>query len=188
MRNIFILKPAENMPVAVMMARGCEATEQLDAKRAVEESVDPTFSQHTLDPKTNPRPNRPAVSMAEECWYCQRFGRSARLHDHNPLTRSGPRKDGSLSVSYEALSSVVPPETVVTRKPLSVSGSSNREAILFLVDTEASYSLIRVQLADKQTKHRRATVKPVCLLAANGIEMRVASSLSARVQLGSFSR
>ncbi|KAF7243131.1 hypothetical protein EG68_10359 [Paragonimus skrjabini miyazakii] len=72
-------------------------------------------------------------------------------------------------------------------KPLSVRGSTNKEAILFLVDTGASCSLIRAQLADRLTKHRRSPTKLVCLLAANGTEMRVASSLFAGVQLGSFS-
>ncbi|KAF7260947.1 hypothetical protein EG68_02211 [Paragonimus skrjabini miyazakii] len=134
-----------------------------------------------------PEKDRPAVPTRQECWYYQQFVRRAQHCDHNPPIRPGPRKGESMTVSYEALSSVISPEIVVNMKPLSVRSSINKEAILFLADTGASCSLIRAQLADRLTKHRRAPIKLVRLLAANGTEMRVASSLSAGVQLGSCS-
>ncbi|KAF7245308.1 hypothetical protein EG68_10394 [Paragonimus skrjabini miyazakii] len=184
LRNKFILKPTESLSAALIKARGCEALEQLGEKRAAEESTWLAFSQHSLNPKPIPRP---AVPTNEECWYCQQFSRRTQHCGHNPPIRPGPRKGESMLVSYEALSSVISPEIVVNMKPLSLRGGINKEAILFLIDTGASCSLTRVQLADRLTKHRRAPVKPVRLLAANGTEMRVASSLSARVQLESFS-
>ncbi|KAF6770796.1 hypothetical protein AHF37_10508, partial [Paragonimus kellicotti] len=175
LRNKFILKPAENLSAALMKARGCEALEQLDEKRAAEESLCLAFSQHSLNPKQIPPPNRPAVPTGDECWYCQRFGRRARHCGHNPLNRSSSRKGESLIT------------LAFNMKTLSVRYGTNEGAALFLVDTEASCSLIRAQLAARLTEHRNAPVKPVRLFAANGTEMRVASSLSARVQLGSFS-
>ncbi|KAF6772226.1 hypothetical protein AHF37_08767 [Paragonimus kellicotti] len=159
LRNKFILKPAENLSAALMKARGCEALEQLDEKRAAD--------QQYLNPK---RILPPVFPTGGERWYRQRFGRRARHCGHNPLNRSSSRKD-----------------IAVYMKPLSVRGSINKETVLFLVDTGASCSLIRAQLAARLTEHRNAPVKPVRLFAANGTEMRVASSLSARVQLGSFS-
>ncbi|KAF6779564.1 hypothetical protein AHF37_00894 [Paragonimus kellicotti] len=135
LRNKFILKPAENLSAALMKARGCEALEQLDEKRAAEESLCLAFSQHSLNPKQIPPPNRPAVPTGDECWYCQRFGRRARHCGHNPLNRSSSRKGESLIVSYEALSSVISPDIAVNMKPLSVRGSINKETVLFLVDT-----------------------------------------------------
>ncbi|KAF7234776.1 hypothetical protein EG68_11712, partial [Paragonimus skrjabini miyazakii] len=78
-------------------------------------------------------------------------------------------------------------EIVVNMKPTSVKGGNNKETALFLIDTEASFSLICAQLADRLTKHQKAPVKPVRLFTANGAEMQVASYLSARVQFVSFS-
>ncbi|KAF8566485.1 hypothetical protein P879_03694, partial [Paragonimus westermani] len=54
-------------------------------------------------------------------------------------------------------------------------------------DTGASCSLIHSRPAAKLTNHQTAQASPVRLLAANGTEMQVASSLSASVQLGPYS-
>ncbi|KAF5393986.1 hypothetical protein PHET_12484 [Paragonimus heterotremus] len=168
MRNKFILKSTESLSVALIRARGCEALEQLDEKRAAEESICLAFSQHSLNAKPIPRPNRPVIPTREECCYCQQSDRRAQHCGHNPPIRPSPRKGESMIISYEALSSVISPEIVVNMKSSSVRGSINKEAILFLVDTGVSRSLIRAQLVDRLTKHRRAPVKPVRLLAANG--------------------
>ncbi|KAF8569849.1 hypothetical protein P879_02930 [Paragonimus westermani] len=72
-------------------------------------------------------------------------------------------------------------------KPLSIKGSSNREPVLFPVVTRASRSLIHSRPSARLTKHQTAPARPVRLLAANGFEMRMTSSLSASVQLGSLS-
>ncbi|KAF6775072.1 hypothetical protein AHF37_05843 [Paragonimus kellicotti] len=125
LRNKFILKPAENLSAAFVNEGGCKAPEQLDEERAAEESICLAHSEHFLNPKRIPPPNRPAVPTGDECWYCQRFGRRARHCGHNPLNRSSSRKGESLIVSYEALSSVIQPESVENMKPLFVSGGTN---------------------------------------------------------------
>ncbi|KAF8564730.1 hypothetical protein P879_10808 [Paragonimus westermani] len=117
--------------------------------------------------------------------YRKRFGRLAQHCGHNPPIGSRSPKGESLTLR-EALSSVISPQCVVNMKPLSVRGSINKVPVLFLVDTGASCSLIHSRLAARLTKHRTAPANPVRLLAANGTEMQVASSLSANVQLGSF--
>ncbi|KAF6779565.1 hypothetical protein AHF37_00895 [Paragonimus kellicotti] len=53
----------ENLSAALMKARGCEALEQLDEKRAAEESLCLAFSQHSLNPKQIPPPNARPVSL-----------------------------------------------------------------------------------------------------------------------------
>ncbi|KAA3674184.1 uncharacterized protein DEA37_0001986 [Paragonimus westermani] len=185
LRNKFILKPAESLSVALTKARGCEALEQLDEKRAAKDSICLAFRQHSLTPEPLPRRNQLAVPVGGECWYCKRFGRRAQHCGHNPPIGSRSPKGESLTL-HEALSSVISPKCVYM-KPLSVRGRINKEPILFLVDTGASCSLIHSRLAARLTKHRTAPANPVRLLAANGTEMQVASFLSASVQLGSFS-
>ncbi|KAF6770463.1 hypothetical protein AHF37_10838 [Paragonimus kellicotti] len=138
LRSTFILKLAENLSVALIKARGCEALEQLDEKRLPRSQLCLAFSQHSLNSKQIPPPNRPAVPTGDECWYCQRFGRRVRHCDHNPLALVGFWKDGSPGASYEALSSVISPDIAVYMKPLSVRGSINKETVLFSVCTGAS--------------------------------------------------
>ncbi|KAF8562870.1 hypothetical protein P879_11164 [Paragonimus westermani] len=186
LRTKFILKPTENLSVALTKARGCEALEQLDEKRAAEDSVGSAFHQHCLTPEPLPRRNQPAVPVGGECYYCKRFGRRAQHCGHNPPTGSRSPSGEPLTL-HEALSSVISPQCVVTMTPLSVRGSINKEPVLFLVDTGVPCCLIHARLATRLTKHRTAPAKPVRLLAANGTEMQMASSPSAKVQLGSFS-
>ncbi|KAF7260883.1 hypothetical protein EG68_01867 [Paragonimus skrjabini miyazakii] len=176
LRNKFILKPAESLSVALIKVRGCEALEKSDENWDAKESICLAFTQHSLNPKPIPRLT---VPTGEECWYCQRFGRCVQHSGDSQPIRPGSRKDKSMIVSYEALSSVISPE-LVSMKPLSVRGSINKETVLFSVHTGTSCSLIHAQLAGSLTRHRRAPVKLVRLLAANGTEIRVASSLSAR--------
>ncbi|KAF8564611.1 hypothetical protein P879_10968 [Paragonimus westermani] len=185
LRNKFILEPAENLSVALTKARGCEALEQLDEKRAAEDSICLAFRQHSFAPEPLPRRNQPAVPVGAECWYCKRFSRHAQHCGHNPPTGSRSPTGEPLTL-HEALSSVISPQCVFNMKLLSVRGSINKEPVLFLVDTLASCSLIHSRLAARLTKHRTAPANPVSLLAANGTEMQVASSLSTNVQLGSF--
>ncbi|KAF8561682.1 hypothetical protein P879_10604 [Paragonimus westermani] len=135
LRNKFTLRPTENLSVALIKAKGCEALEQLDEKRATEQPI---------------------------CLACPQ----SRTHTFAKPTSC--------------------PESVINTKPLSVRGSINKEAVLFLVDTGASRSLIRAQLAVRLTKHLRALKQPVRLLAVNGMKMWV-TSLSASAQLGSLS-
>ncbi|KAF8562854.1 hypothetical protein P879_11747 [Paragonimus westermani] len=186
LRNKFILDPAENLSIALTKARGCEALEPLDEKRDAEDSVCLAFRQHSLAPEPLPRRNQPVVPGGGECWYCKLFGRRAQHCGHNPPIGSRSPKGDSLTL-HEALSSAVSPQCVVNMKPLSVRGSINKQPVSFLVDTGASCSLIHSRLAARLTKHRTAPANPVRLPAANGTEMQVASSLSANVQLGSFS-
>ncbi|KAF5398361.1 hypothetical protein PHET_08507 [Paragonimus heterotremus] len=54
LRNRFILKPAEILSVTVIKSRGCEALEQLDGKRAADESICLAFNQQSLNPKPLP--------------------------------------------------------------------------------------------------------------------------------------
>ncbi|KAA3678986.1 uncharacterized protein DEA37_0011743 [Paragonimus westermani] len=61
LRNKFILKPPENLSVALTKAAGCEALEQLDEKRAAEDSICLAFCQHSLTPEPLPRRNQPAI-------------------------------------------------------------------------------------------------------------------------------
>ncbi|KAF7231807.1 hypothetical protein EG68_09458 [Paragonimus skrjabini miyazakii] len=89
LRNKFIPKLEESLSIVLIEARGCEALEQLDEKRAAEESICLALSQHCLNPKPIHRPNRPAVPTREECWYCQHFGRRAQHFGHNPPIRHG---------------------------------------------------------------------------------------------------
>ncbi|KAF7241648.1 hypothetical protein EG68_10884 [Paragonimus skrjabini miyazakii] len=135
--NKLTLRPAENLSIALIMARVCKAPEQLNEKKAAEKRA-------------------------------LHFGQ-------NPLTLIGSPDGESLTVTSPAIA--------VSMKPLSVSSSSSKETVLFLVDT---CSLIRAQLADRLTEHRKAPVKPVRLLAASSAEVRV-TSLSSRVPIGSFS-
>ncbi|KAF5406191.1 hypothetical protein PHET_00301, partial [Paragonimus heterotremus] len=188
LRNKFILKPSKGLWVALIQARGCEALERLDEKRAADESICLAISQNSLNPKPFPSQNRLAVPTGEECWYCLRFDRRAQSYGHNPLICACPRKGESVIASAEALSLVISPEIVVIMEHSSVKDSINKEAVMFLVGTGASCYFVRTQLADKITRHRRAPVKSMVSLAANGTEIRIASSLSARVQLGAFSR
>ncbi|KAF8571002.1 hypothetical protein P879_03442 [Paragonimus westermani] len=186
LRNKFIIEPAENLSVALTKARGCEALEQLDEKGAAEDSICLAFRQHSLALEPLPRRNQPVVPVGEECWYCKQFGRRAQHCGHNPPIGSRSPKGESLTL-HEALFSVISPQCVVNMKPLSVRGIIIKVPVLFLVDTGTSCSLIHSRLATRLTKHRTAPANPVRLLAANGTEMQVASSLSANVQLGSFS-
>ncbi|KAF8567977.1 hypothetical protein P879_04334 [Paragonimus westermani] len=87
-----------------------------------------------------------------------------------------------------ALKAVQQTRTTVWSQPTDwfATPEGNMEPVLFLVVTGASRSLIHSRLAARLTKHWTTVSKPVRLLAANGTEMQVASSLSASVQLGSF--
>ncbi|KAF8571946.1 hypothetical protein P879_01355 [Paragonimus westermani] len=184
LRNKFILEQAENLSGALTKARGCEALEQLDEKRA--DSVCLAFRQHSITPEPLPRRNQPAAPVGEECWYCKRFDVRAQHCGHNPPIGSRSPKGESLTL-HEALSSGTSSKCVVNMKLLSVRSSIDKEHFLFLVNTGASCSLIHSRLAARPTKRRTAPANPVRLLAANSTEMQVGSSLSANVQLGSFS-
>ncbi|KAA3681307.1 uncharacterized protein DEA37_0010560, partial [Paragonimus westermani] len=58
LQNKSILKPAESLSVALTKAKGCKALEQLDQKRAAEDSICSALRQHPLTPEPLP-PTKP---------------------------------------------------------------------------------------------------------------------------------
>ncbi|KAF8566601.1 hypothetical protein P879_07729 [Paragonimus westermani] len=183
LRNRDPRNKCKNSSVALIKVRDCEAGEQLDKKRDAEYSICLAFRQHSLNPQPLLPQKRSAVLAGWECWYCKRFDRHARHCNRNLLT--GPRSPkGEPLTLNEALPSVISPEYVADMKPISVVCNSNKKSVIFSVDTGASCSLMHARLATRLAKHRAAPENPVRLLAANGTEMQVTSSLLAGLQFG----
>ncbi|KAA3672810.1 uncharacterized protein DEA37_0002457 [Paragonimus westermani] len=93
LQNKFILNPTESLSVVLTKARGCEALEQLDEKRAAEDSICSAFHQHSFTPEQLPRRNQPAVPVVDTGASCSLIHSrlAARLTKHRTAPASPMR-------------------------------------------------------------------------------------------------
>ncbi|CAH8658130.1 unnamed protein product [Dicrocoelium dendriticum] len=160
-------------------ARTQEAMEILDSTSespGIREchAIGPTTAKiHETTKTTPPTPNPPNTS----CWYCHRFGKRAQHCGHNPPIR--PRRPRGRS---EHLMSAFVCNAVIS--PLTTVGFLNDAVLRFLIDTGASCSLLRLDVASRLGDRRAFRMKRLRVVTANGSELPVVSSLIARVRLG----
>ncbi|CAH8445461.1 unnamed protein product [Dicrocoelium dendriticum] len=183
LRDKYTLKLPRSLEEVLEKARNREFLEQV--------KVDRTHLGHdscsTLRPSTDVfaadhMHHSPArKSPVENCVYCQRFGRRAQRCGHNPpIVFRKPRGRSTLH-NCQFLASTF--TSNLHSKPLTIPGCLDDISVHFLIDTGASCSLLRLDIAHSLRNVCTVTSQQPRVITANGVELRTEFTLQARVKL-----